>query len=131
MGHVDGGDPQILLESFDLPTHGQPETGVEVRQRLVEQQEVRLLHQGAPKSHPLLLPARQLSDLAIQQIADAHHVGHRLDPFLDLTLAQLLQSERVADVAEHRHMGVEGVALKHHADATILGGYLVDDVAVE
>ena len=43
----DGGHSEAPLQSPDLAAHGQPERRVEVRQRLVEQQQLWLLDQCA------------------------------------------------------------------------------------
>src|SRR2546427_2115255 len=45
--HVDGGDRQLALQARQLCAHLDPELGVEVRQRLVEEQEGRLHDDGS------------------------------------------------------------------------------------
>ena len=53
----------------------QAQRGVEVRQRLVEQQELRLLDQGAGERDALLLAAGQLRRTAVEQFLDLHELG--------------------------------------------------------
>ena len=60
MGDVDDGHPEILLQRADLLAHRPAQTGIEVRERLVEQQDIRLEHQRARHRDPLLLAAGHL-----------------------------------------------------------------------
>jgi hypothetical protein len=45
------------LDAFQLRPHGDAQRGIEVRERFIEQKNVRLLHQRAGKSYALLLAA--------------------------------------------------------------------------
>jgi hypothetical protein len=54
---VDRGDLQFALQAFQLEPHLLPELGVEIRQRLVEQEQRRFHHEGAGKCEALLLSA--------------------------------------------------------------------------
>ncbi len=57
VGDEDRGHAEFALDAADLGAHREPQPGVEVRQRLVEQQQVRPLDQRAGERHALLLPA--------------------------------------------------------------------------
>ena len=61
---VDGGDLELVVQAADLEAHLLAQVGVEVGQRLVEQQHLRLDHDGARQRHALLLAARQLGRIA-------------------------------------------------------------------
>jgi hypothetical protein len=63
--HVQHGEFQRLLQLADLLAHAPAQLGVEVGQRLVEQQHRRLQHQRARHRHALLLAARQLRGQAL------------------------------------------------------------------
>ena len=71
MGDVDDGKAEALLELPDLRADAPPELGVEVRERLVEQQHAGLEHERAGHRHALLLPARKLAGQAIVQARQA------------------------------------------------------------
>ena len=131
VGDEDRGHPEPLLQRLDLGAHGQPERRVEVRQRLVEQQELRLLDQRAGERHPLLLAARELARPPVQQLADMHEVGRRPHPADRLVARGLLEAQREADVVAHRHVRIERVGLEDDADVAVAGLDLVDEVAVE
>src|SRR6185437_12325946 len=68
---IDRGEPDSLLEALDLEPRRGAQLGVEVRQRLVEQQRGRLAHQRAGERDALTLAAGELARLAIEQPRDA------------------------------------------------------------
>lgn len=49
--------------------------GVEVGQRLIEEQDLDLIHHHARQAHPLLLPARKLVRCIAEMVLDAHQLG--------------------------------------------------------
>ena len=53
--------------------------GVEIGQRLVEQQDVGLDHERPRERHALLLPARQLARQALREAFEAHQAQHLRD----------------------------------------------------
>ncbi len=64
VGDVDHGQAQRLLEGADLLAHVAAQLGVQVGQRLVEQQHLRLQHDGAGHRHALLLAAGEFAGQA-------------------------------------------------------------------
>ena len=60
VGDIDGGDPEMLLDRTDLVPHLYPQFGVEVGERLVEEENAGLNGHGAGEAHALLLAARKL-----------------------------------------------------------------------
>ena len=76
--------PSAQVEVLDLGPHPGPERGVEVAERLVEQEDQRLLDQRPPERHALLLAAGQLGRLAVEQVADVEHLGDGRDALGDL-----------------------------------------------
>ena len=59
VGHVDGGDPQAFDQIADLGAGLLAQLGVEVRQGLVQQQDLGLAHQRPGEGEALLLAARE------------------------------------------------------------------------
>ncbi len=80
MRDVDGRDAELLLDAAELEAHLLAESCVEVRERLVEQEERRLHHERAGKREPLLLAARELRRLAVGQVLEPNRCEHPLDP---------------------------------------------------
>ena len=85
------------LDAQDLFAHLDAQFRVKVGQRLVEQQQLRLLGQRPRNRHALLLAAGQLARLAPQQVRDPHELRklrRALDPLffrdaLDLQREQM------------------------------------------
>ena len=94
--------------------------GIEVRQRLVEEKDARLAHDGPPHGHALPLAAGHLAGAAIEQLLDAQQARrlvHRLAPRRRLHAAHL---EGKLEDLPRRHLRVEGVALEDHRDVAVL-----------
>ena len=67
MGDVDRGVAVLVVQAADLEAHLLAQVGVEIGQRLVEQQRLGLDHQRARQRHALLLAAGQLAGIALGQ----------------------------------------------------------------
>ena len=80
VGDVDGRDAEPLLQRGDLGAGLDAELGVEVRQRLVHEEDLRLAHDRPPHRHPLTLTARQLGRLAVEVLLEVEDACRFLDP---------------------------------------------------
>ena len=120
VGHVQGGDTQLTLQGSDLSTGLHTELGVEVRQRLIHEEDLRLTHDGAAHGHTLTLTTGQSLRLTIEVLGQVEDLGGLLDALADLVLrgAGDLQSE--AHVVGDGHVRVQSVVLEHHGDVAIL-----------
>ena len=120
------GDARLALDAADLLAGLQAQAGVEVGQRLVQQQHAGHLDQRAGDGDALLLPARQLAGLAVEQLADLHEVCGLPGAAQHLVLggallaAQVLQRKEY--VLQHRQVRIERVVLEHQPHAALLGG---------
>ena len=131
VGHVDDGRPQGLVEPLDLGAHLDAKLGVEVRERLVEEKELRIAHERSPHRHPLALAAGELGGASREQGLDSQglrHLGHRPAP-LGLRHAAHLHAE--AHVLLDAHRGVERVGLEHHGDVAPRRREVVDGAPVD
>ena len=117
--HVDGGDAERALQLLQLGARFEAQLGVEVGQRLVEQEQARLAHDGARQRAALLLAARELAGLAIEQMVDLDLARGFLHRGLDLGRRELGHLQREGDVLVHGHVRVERVALEHHGDVAL------------
>ena len=67
VGDEHGRDAGLALERLDLGAHVDPQLGVQVRERLVHQEHLRVSHQRPAERHPLALAAGQLPRLSVEQ----------------------------------------------------------------
>jgi hypothetical protein len=79
--------------ALEFGAHFQPQQRVEVRQRLVHQDDVRLHGERAGDGDALALAAGQLAGIALQQLLDMHEFGGAGDAALDVSLRQFLHAQ--------------------------------------
>jgi PAS domain S-box-containing protein len=119
VGDVDRGRAETLLQALDLAPHLDAQLGVEVRQRLVEEEGRRFAHDGAAHGHPLALPARQLARLAVEIVADFQDAGGLAHAAVDVVVGDLPVPQPVGEVPIDRHVRVKRVVLEHHRDVAV------------
>ena len=76
--------PDPVLKLFDLVARRGAQLGVEVGQRLVEQEHGRVAHQRTRQGDALALAAGKLARPAIEQMLDAEQLRRPFDLDLDL-----------------------------------------------
>ena len=128
---VDRGHIDLTLEELQLLARRMADLGVEVGQRLVHQEHLGPPDEGARDRHTLPLASRDLRRQAPEQMSDAEHPRSPVDLLASLDLGQTLDSQGKADVAEHRLVGIESVALEDHRDPPLPGRQIVDDPIVD
>ena len=76
VGDVDRGDAELRLQPPQFEPHALAQLGVEIAQRLVEQQNLGLVDDGARQRHALLLAAAQHGGRTVDLAFQAHHLEH-------------------------------------------------------
>ena len=71
MGHVDHGGAELALESEQLDARLDAELGVEVAERLVEEEDGWFADDGARDGDALLLATGELSGVAVEELRHA------------------------------------------------------------
>src|SRR5690606_17765188 len=110
---------QLLRQSLDFGAHLSTQLGVQVRQWLVEEENLGVAHDCAPHGHPLALAAGQSLWPAVEKPIDVQELGCLLHTFLDLGLAHAAHLQRKGHVLPHGHVRVQGVVLEHHGDVAL------------
>jgi hypothetical protein len=105
--------------------HLHAELRVQVRERLVEQEHLRVAHDGAAHRDALALAAGELARVALEELGEAQDLGGAADPLLDDVLGRLRELEGERHVLLHGHVRVERVVLEHHRDVPVLGRHVV------
>ena len=131
VGHVDRGDRQFAVQPLQVAADLVAQLRVEVRQRFVEQERLRLADKRAAHGDPLPLAARELAGLAVEQVVDLQQLGRLAHPPVDLGARCLALPQTVSQIAVDRHVRVQRVVLEHHRDVALTGRQAVDDGAAD
>ena len=131
VGNVDEGGVDLLAQLDDLSAHLVTELGVQVTEGLVHEEHLGLADDGAADGHTLTLAAGQSLGLTVEVLSDVQDLGGFLYLAVDLLLGHLLELQGEGHVLIHGHVGVQGVALEDHGDITVLGGHVIDQLAVD
>ena len=118
-----------LLELGDLDAGGDAKRGVEVRQRLVEQEHLRVAHDGAADGDALALAARHRLGQAVEKFGELQDLGGLANAPVDLGLAFLGDLHAEGHVVVDGHMRIERIGLEHHGDAALRRRHVVDHLA--
>jgi hypothetical protein len=114
------GDAELFLEVHQFELRVLAQLFVQCTQRLIQQQQLGLLHQRTCERDALPLSAGQLVGFALgklRQLDQRQHVGHALGDFRGRQLV-LLQTE--GDVLLHRHVRKQRIRLEHHVDRPLV-----------
>ena len=129
--HVDGRRSQIALETADLGAHLDAELRVQVRERLVHEEGLRIAHDRAPHRDALALAARERARLALEERLEPEDVGCLVHAPVDLVLLLALEPEAESDVVVDAQVRIERVALEDHRDVAVLRRDVVDDALAD
>ena len=121
MGDVHEGDAGTALQLLELRAHALAQLGVEVRQRLVEQQDRRLDHERTRERDPLLLTAAELVGIAAFQARQVDQRQRGLDLLLRRGRGNPAQLEAEHDILEYGLVRPYRIILEHHAHAARFG----------
>ena len=127
VGHIDHRRLEVGVQLGDFDAHLDAERGVEVGQRFVEQEDFRLVDDGAADGDALALAAGKCLGLALEQRFELEDSGGVLDEAVDLGLGLLRHLQAEGDVVVDRHVRVERVGLEHHRH-TPVGRFQVSHV---
>src|SRR6266851_591677 len=120
MRDMHGGDAEGLLQCLDLVAHLLSDPRVEIGQRLVEQQDLRIDGQRAAECDALPLTAGECRYLAHAEPVEPQHHEQLSHSPSDLSAADAPQFQAVTDVLRHRHVRPERIGLEHHRDVALV-----------
>ncbi len=121
MSDVEGRDGQAGEQFPQLSASLLAQLGVEVAERLVEEDDARLCHDGARQRDALLLAAAEGRGRPAFVAPELHETQCLRDALDDIGARHAPRLEWVGDVVEHGHVRPDGVGLEHHADPALVG----------
>ena len=114
VGDVHPGRSGLAVHAPQLDLHFQADLEVKGAQRLVEQQDLRALHQRPRERDPLHLAAGELTRPPPLVAGHPNQVQRPLDPLLDLVGCHPVDAQTEGDVLEHVEMREQRRALEDH-----------------
>ena len=131
MGHIHRCRAQPQMQPAQLGTHRHPQLRIQVRQRLIHQERLRLTHNRATHRDPLPLTTRQSLRLTLQEIGDLEHFSSVIHAALDLILGRLTQLQPERHIVIHRHMRIQRIILEHHRNIAVLRGDVIHQLVTD
>ena len=116
MGDEHGGDADATDQLADLPAGALAQRGVQIGERLVQQEHPRLGGQRTGQRHALLLPAGELVHAAPLQARQVDQLERARDPLRQLGAAHVERLEPEADILADVEVGEQRVVLEHHPE---------------
>jgi len=113
--YVERRDAELFLQLADLAAHLDAELGVEIGERLVEQQHLGLDDEAAGDRDALELAARELMRPALLVALEMDEGESARHPLADLGGRHASRLQAVGDVAGDGVVGENRVVLEHHA----------------
>ena len=131
MRNVDEGRLQALMQLGDLGTHLHAQLGVEVGERFVHQEDLRVTDDCAAERNALTLTAGQSLRLAVEQLLDAQNLRRFANQLVDFVLRLLAQLQTKRHVVVHGHVRIQRVVLENHRDIAVLRRNVVDQTVAD
>ena len=103
VGHVDDGGAEALVQPRDFRACVHSQLGVEVGERLVQEEDGGLAYHGPAERHALPLAARELAGLALEQSLDVEQRRGFFDAGVELRARRFAQGQPKGEVFAHRH----------------------------
>src|SRR6185295_11507840 len=129
--NVDGGPVELTVDTAYFGPRLDAELRVEVRQRLVREDQRRLDDDRAGDRDPLLLAAGKLTRKLVL-LADQLYQLHRMhDLRIGIRAGDAAHAQAEADVLGHAHVRKQRVILEHHPEAALFGRQRIDASLVE
>ena len=119
------------MQARDLDPHLDAQFGIEVGERFVEQEHLRLAHDGAADGDALALAAGQLPRLALHEFGMRRISAARLTRRCVSALSLPVMRRPKEMFSLDRHVRIERVGLEHHGDTALGGLDVVHDLAAD
>ena len=120
VGDKDKRDADFLLDVFQFALHFLAQLEIQCTERLVEQQNFRLVDQRAGDGNTLLLTAGHLRDAALVKAAQTDQTQHALDLLLDDVFRLLFEIETESNIVIHVQMRKQRVFLEYRVDLALV-----------
>ena len=127
----DKGNAQTLLQFPQLILHVRAQLQIQSRQRLIQQNNPRLINDCPRDGYTLALTARQFTNRTALKAFQLNHFQHFCNPLLNFFFINLAQTQREGNIFKNIHMRKQCIGLKHRMDVSFIGGNIIDADAIK
>ena len=120
VGDIDEGDAHLALDLLKLHLHTLAQLQVKGAQRLIEEENLRLVYERTCDGDTLLLTAGQGRHTAVLEALEVDEAQHALHLSIDDILRYLLLTETEGDVVIDVHVRKKRIALENRIDRTLV-----------
>ena len=120
MCYIDKCSTQLLVQLGDLSSHLCTQLSVQVGQRLVKQEYLRITNDRTTQCNTLSLTTGHCLRLTIQQVAQIQNLCSFFYLASDLVLRNLTQLQTECHVVEYGHVRIQSVVLEYHCNISVL-----------
>ena len=131
MGNVDEGGVDTLTQLDDLSTHLVTELSVQVGERFVHQEDLRVTHDCTADCNTLSLTTGKCLRLTIEILGDVQNLSSLTDLFINDILLLLTELQGECHVFINRHMRVQSIVLENHCDISVFRCHIIHQFAVD
>ncbi len=131
MGDKDECNPGFALQAFQFDLHFLAQLQIQRGQGLIQQQNLGMRRQRTGQRDALLLTTRQLIGASVGQLFHLHQGQHLFHGILDFGLGLVQHFQTKGDILCHRHMGKQGIVLKHGVDWPLIGRQVSDFLTIQ
>ena len=108
-----------------LGSHLCTQLSVQVGQRLVEKEYLRITNDRTTQCNTLSLTAGESLRLSVEQVSDVEDLSSFLNELLDLVLGNLTELQTERHIVKYCHMRIQSVVLENHRDISVLRSNVV------
>ena len=132
MCNVNEGGAESLMKLSDLGSHLCTELSVQVGERLVKQEDLRVTDDSTAESNTLSLTTGKSLRLSVEQVGDVEDTEQPLQRgCLISSFGVFPQLQTECHVVINGHVRVQSVVLEHHCDISVLRSNVVHELIAD
>ena len=120
-----------LAQLDDLRTHLVTQFCIQVGQRLIHQEDLRVTDHRTADRDTLSLTAGQSFRFSVEILCDIEDFSDLFHLLIDLILRCIFQFQSKSEIIAHGHMRVQSVALENHGDIAVLRFHIIDKFPID
>ena len=131
MCYVDDGSAQSLMDLGDLNTHLYTKFCIQVGERLIHKEYLRITNDGTTHGNTLPLTTGKSFRFTVKKFLKVKDSCSFTNLFVDLLLRNLAELQTKCHIIINSHMRIQSVVLEYHCDITVLRLYIIHNFVTD